>query len=45
MKEARKIKEKEKDMIRLQLIEMTDSLPPLSKFSHGFRLDPWQKTG
>lgn len=43
MKEARKLKSKEKDMIRLQLIDMTDSLPPLSKFSHGFRLDPWQK--
>lgn len=30
-------------MIKLQLLDMSDSLPPLSKFIYGFKLDPWQK--
>jgi len=33
----------EKDPIRLQLVDMFDKLPPLSKFSLGLKLDPWQK--
>eukprot|EP01034_Spumella_vulgaris_P027120 gene27121-33797_t len=40
---ARKVMATEKDMIQLQLVEMYDSLPPLSKFTFGFKLDPWQK--
>ena len=36
---------KEKDMVKLQLLDMSDSLPPLSKFTHGYKFDPWQKRG
>jgi len=43
VKKARKIMESESDMIRVQLVEMADSLPPLSKFTFGYSLDPWQK--
>lgn len=40
-----KLKSKEKDMIKLQLLDMSNSLPPLSKFTYGFSLDPWQRRG
>lgn len=40
---ARKIIMSDPDLIRVQLVEMYDSLPPLSKFSFGFKLDLWQK--
>jgi hypothetical protein len=43
LKSANKLIAKEEDLIRLQLVDMSDSLPPLSKFSSGFKLDPWQK--
>ena len=43
VKRAKKIMESESDLIRVQLVEMADSLPPLSKFTYGFSLDPWQK--
>lgn len=33
----------EPDLRYLQLVEMSDSLPPLSKFNTGFKLDDWQK--
>ena len=32
-------------MVKLQLLDMSDSLPPLSKFTHGYKFDPWQKRG
>eukprot|EP00596_Hydrurales_sp_CCMP1899_P009618 CAMPEP_0119034286 /NCGR_PEP_ID=MMETSP1177-20130426/1284_1 /TAXON_ID=2985 /ORGANISM="Ochromonas sp, Strain CCMP1899" /LENGTH=1580 /DNA_ID=CAMNT_0006991613 /DNA_START=41 /DNA_END=4783 /DNA_ORIENTATION=- len=38
-----KLKSKEKDMVKLQLLDMSNSLPPLSKFTYGFSLDPWQR--
>jgi hypothetical protein len=40
---AVKLRHQEKDMIRMQLIDMCDSLPPLSKLTYGFKLDAWQK--
>lgn len=43
LKKCRKIVAQESDVIRLQLVEMSDSLPPLTKFNFGLRLDPWQK--
>jgi hypothetical protein len=43
LKKCRKIMSQESDMVRLQLVEMSDSLPPLTKFNFGLRLDPWQK--
>lgn len=43
LRKCRKIMQAESDMIRLQLVEMSDSLPPLTKFNFGLRLDPWQK--
>lgn len=43
LKKARAIMDKEADMIRVQLVDMSDCLPPLSKFTFGFSLDPWQK--
>jgi hypothetical protein len=43
LKKANKILENEEDLIRLQLVDMSDALPPLSKFSSGFKLDEWQK--
>ena len=45
VEKARKLKSKEKDMVRLQLLDMSDSLPPLSKFTHGYKFDPWQRRG
>jgi hypothetical protein len=42
LKEARKLRSKEKDIIRFQLNEMSDRLPPLSKYSFDFKLDHWQ---
>lgn len=42
---VKKLKSKEKDMIKLQLLDMSNSLPPLSKFTYGFSLDPWQRRG
>ena len=30
-------------MVKFQLTEMSDRLPPLSPFTSSFRLDPWQK--
>ena len=32
----------EKDMTKMQLVDMCDKLPPLTKFTFGFKLDPWQ---
>eukprot|EP00601_Ochromonadales_sp_CCMP2298_P018711 CAMPEP_0173320502 /NCGR_PEP_ID=MMETSP1143-20121109/28852_1 /TAXON_ID=483371 /ORGANISM="non described non described, Strain CCMP2298" /LENGTH=323 /DNA_ID=CAMNT_0014264073 /DNA_START=121 /DNA_END=1089 /DNA_ORIENTATION=- len=43
LKKARKVMGQETDMVRLQLVEMSDSLPPLTKFNYGLRLDAWQK--
>jgi hypothetical protein len=43
--QVRKLKAKESDMIKLQLLEMSDSLPPLTKFSYGYKFDPWQRRG
>eukprot|EP00598_Pedospumella_elongata_P005679 CAMPEP_0184977194 /NCGR_PEP_ID=MMETSP1098-20130426/7922_1 /TAXON_ID=89044 /ORGANISM="Spumella elongata, Strain CCAP 955/1" /LENGTH=1647 /DNA_ID=CAMNT_0027500153 /DNA_START=145 /DNA_END=5088 /DNA_ORIENTATION=- len=43
LKKCRKIMQQESDLVRLQLVEMSDSLPPLTKFNFGLRLDPWQK--
>ena len=45
VEKARKLKSKEKDMVKLQLLDMSDSLPPLSKFTHGYKFDPWQRRG
>ena len=45
LEKVRKLKSKEKDMVKLQLLEMSDSLPPLSKFTHGYKFDPWQRRG
>ena len=42
LKKARDVMKNEADIIRLQLTEMSDSLPPLSKFNFGFKLDEWQ---
>lgn len=39
---ARKVISRDSDLIRVQLVDMSDSLPPLSKFSFGFKLDVWQ---
>eukprot|EP01031_Cornospumella_fuschlensis_P034959 gene34959-42335_t len=39
---ARKVLQRESDLVRVQLVEMSDSLPPLSRFSFGFKLDDWQ---
>ena len=43
LKKCKKIMQQESDLVRLQLVEMSDSLPPLTKFNFGLRLDPWQK--
>ncbi len=43
LKAGNKLMAEEEDLIKLQLVEMSDSLPPLSKFSSGFKLDNWQK--
>jgi len=42
---CRKIRSSEthQSLVALQLNEMSDSLPPLSKFTFGFKLDAWQK--
>lgn len=40
---ARALLEGEADLVRLQLMEMSDSLPPLSRFNMGYKLDPWQR--
>lgn len=42
IKEAQDLRAGEKDLIEFQLTSMSDRLPPLSKFSFGFRLDAWQ---
>lgn len=41
--QAKDIRRLESDMIKFQLTEMSDALPPLSKFSFGYKLDEWQK--
>ena len=43
--ELKKAKRHRKDaeIVRFQLTEMHDRLPPLSRFSSGFKLDQWQK--
>jgi len=43
LKRVQEKRRMEKDPIRLQLVDMFDKLPPLSKFSLGLKLDPWQK--
>lgn len=43
LKRAKDLMAAERDLIRLQLTEMSDSLPPLSRFNFGHSLDPWQK--
>lgn len=43
LQESRTIMKQEKDLVYTQLVEMSDSLPPLSVFSFGFKLDKWQK--
>lgn len=43
LKEARDVMDNESDIIRTQLTEMSDCLPPLSKLNFGFKLDEWQK--
>ena len=42
IKEAKALREAEADLVAFQLTEMSDRLPPLSKFGHGFKLDAWQ---
>lgn len=42
IQKAKKVISRDSDLIRVQLVEMSDSLPPLSRFSFGFRLDVWQ---
>lgn len=39
---AQEIMASEKDMIKMQLVDMCDRLPPLTKFTFGYKLDPWQ---
>lgn len=43
IKSARDKMRAEDDMIKMQLVDMFDRLPPLTKFSFGFKLDNWQK--
>eukprot|EP00600_Ochromonadales_sp_CCMP1393_P002111 CAMPEP_0174983034 /NCGR_PEP_ID=MMETSP0004_2-20121128/16887_1 /TAXON_ID=420556 /ORGANISM="Ochromonas sp., Strain CCMP1393" /LENGTH=1782 /DNA_ID=CAMNT_0016235177 /DNA_START=1 /DNA_END=5349 /DNA_ORIENTATION=+ len=43
LNKARSVMSKEADKIKLQLVEMSDTLPPLTRFTFGLRLDPWQK--
>ena len=43
LKKVQEKRRQEKDPIRLQMVDMFDKLPPLSKFSFGLKLDPWQK--
>ena len=43
MAKVREKRANEKDPIKLQLVDMFDKLPPLSKFTHGYKLDAWQK--
>ena len=40
---CRKVREEEGDLVKFQLTEMSDSLPPLSKYSVSQKLDEWQK--
>ena len=40
--EARKIRHRETDIIRFQLNDMSDRLPPLSPYIFDFKLDAWQ---
>ncbi|KAG5178944.1 P-loop containing nucleoside triphosphate hydrolase protein [Tribonema minus] len=42
IKKVLKLREEE-DMVVFQLTEMADRLPPLSRFSTGWKLDDWQK--
>ncbi|CAN0014114.1 unnamed protein product [Ectocarpus sp. 6 AP-2014] len=42
LKAARKLRDSE-DMTEYQLVEMHDRLPPLSRFTTGWKLDEWQK--
>jgi hypothetical protein len=39
---AQDIMASEKDMIQMQLVDMCDRLPPLTRFTFGYKLDPWQ---
>ncbi len=43
LQQVRDRRANEKDPIKLQLVDMFDKLPPLSKYTFGYRLDPWQK--
>eukprot|EP01038_Epipyxis_sp_PR26KG_P005470 gene5470-7573_t len=43
LRRANRVRDQESDLIRLQLVEMSDCLPPLTKFTFGHSLDPWQK--
>lgn len=44
VEEAKKKMEQDRErMIEIQLVKMSDRLPPLSKFTFGYSLDPWQK--
>lgn len=40
--EARKLRSRESDLVRFQLMEMSDRLPPLSMYVFDFKLDEWQ---
>ena len=47
VKKALSLRKKEKDgekrdMVKFQLVEMHDRLPPLSRFNRTFKLDDWQ---
>lgn len=42
LEEARKLRSRESDLIRFQLMEMSDRLPPLSSYVFDFKLDEWQ---
>lgn len=41
--QAKSILAQEKDLIKFQLVDMSNTLPPLSKYHFSYKLDEWQK--